>query len=113
MRNKYGAKKVEIDGHLFDSKAESKRYLYLKDLEQKGVIDCLELQPEYVVQEKYRYRGEAIRAIKYRADFRYIDEDGAVIEDVKGFKTEVYKLKKKLFLKYLIENIPGARFIET
>jgi hypothetical protein len=38
-----------------------------------------------------------VRAIKYRADFQYIEGGQIVVEDVKGRKTDVYKLKKKLF----------------
>ena len=44
--------------------------------------------------------GKKERAIKYIADFKYLDivTDEWVIEDVKGTRTEVYKLKRKLFL---------------
>ena len=113
MAMKYGNKKTEVDGIKFDSKKEAERYSVLKELEDSGDIDCLELQPEYVVMEPFRHEGKAIRAIKYIADFRYVDEGGAVVEDVKGFRTEVYKIKRKLFLKYIAENLPGVRFIET
>lgn len=60
----------------------------------------MELQPEFVLQDKYRNgEGKNIRAIKYRADFRYIDmaTGEVVVEDVKGRITDVYGMKKKMF----------------
>ena len=99
-KHKYNAKLVEFDGFKFDSKKELKRYQELKMLEKAGKIKDLKLQPVFILQEGFYYCGKAIRQITYRADFEYVDEDGkVVVEDVKGFKTDVYKLKKKLFLK--------------
>ena len=99
-RHKYNAKKIKIDEIEFDSKKEAKRYLELKMLEKAGKIKDLKLQPAFLLQEGFYYRGKAIRQITYRADFEYVDEKGnKVVEDVKGFKTDVYNLKKKLFLK--------------
>ena len=99
-RHKYNAKKIKIDEIEFDSKKEAKRYLELKMLEKAGKIKNLKLQPLFLLQEGFYYRGKAIRQITYRADFEYVDEKGnKVVEDVKGVKTDVYKLKKKLFLK--------------
>ena len=99
-KHKYNAKKIVIDGIEFDSKKEGKRYQELKMLEKAGKIKDLKLQPVFLLQEGFYYQGKAIRQITYRADFEYVDEKGnRVVEDVKGFKTDVYKLKKKLFLK--------------
>jgi len=99
-KHKYNAKKIIIDGIEFDSKKEAKRYQELKMLEKAGKIKDLQLQPVFLLQEGFYYQGKAIRQITYRADFEYVDEKGnRVVEDVKGFKTDVYKLKKKLFLK--------------
>ena len=99
-RHKYNAKKIVIDGIEFDSKKEAERYLELKMLEKAGKIKDLKLQPAFLLQEGFYYRGKAIRQITYRADFEYVDEKGnKVVEDVKGVETPVYKLKKKLFLK--------------
>lgn len=94
--SKYGNKKVILDGHKFDSQKEAKRYSELLLLEKAGEIYNLRLQPEYVIiPSKGRYR-ETI----YRADFCYDtkkdDYNSFVVEDVKGMKTEVYKIKKKL-----------------
>ena len=100
-RSKYKAKKVIVDGITFDSKKEARRYQELKLLERAGVIKDLSLQPNFLLQDKFKYKGKTERKIEYIADFQYyiIKDKKWVIEDVKGFKTDVYKLKKKLFLK--------------
>ncbi len=101
MRSKYKAKKTLVDGVVFDSKKEAARYQELKLLEKAGVIKDLSLQPNFLLQDKFKYRGKIHRKIEYIADFQYyvVKDKKWVIEDVKGFKTDVYKLKKKLFLK--------------
>lgn len=101
MAHKYHAKKTVIDGITFDSKKEAMRYKELKALERVGKIDMLELQPRFELQESFKHEGKTIRKIEYVADFIYRDLSTLelVVEDVKGVKTDVYKLKKKLFLK--------------
>lgn len=98
---KYKAKKVIVDGITFDSKKEARRYQELKLLERAGVIKGLVLQPCFLLQEKFKYKDKTERKIKYIADFKYLDTKTGkvVVEDVKGYKTDVYKLKRKLFLK--------------
>lgn len=68
-------------------------------MQKAGLIENLELQKEYELQPSFKKRGKTYRKITYRADFTYYDRqrDQIVVEDVKGFKTDVYKLKKKLF----------------
>ncbi len=86
--------KKSIDGHTFDSTGEANRYIELKALESAGVISNLELQPRFILQDKQK----GIRAIEYRADFRYRDIAGLWInEDFKGAETEIFKLKMKIF----------------
>ena len=105
-KSKYSAVKTEINGIKFDSKKEARRYKELKILEKADEIKSLELQPRFLLQEKFKYNGKTIRKIEYIADFRYIDEKGnTIVEDVKGMKTEVYKIKKKIFLKIYGENL--------
>lgn len=96
---KYRAKKTEIDGIKFDSKKEAKRYIALRELEKKGNIEKLMLQPRFLLQEGFRKNGKAYRKIEYVADFMYEQDGKLIIEDVKGMKTDVYKLKQKLFEK--------------
>ena len=100
-RSKYKAKKVVVDGITFDSKKEARRYKELKLLERAGVIKDLVLQPSFLLQDKFKYKDKTEHKIKYIADFKYLDTKTGktVVEDVKGYKTDVYKLKRKLFLK--------------
>ena len=95
--NKYNAEKTVIDGIKFDSKKEARRYAELKLLERAGVISDLKLQPKFVLQEGFRQNGKAYREISYIADFSYVENGKLVVEDTKGFKTEVFKIKEKLF----------------
>ena len=97
-KSKYSNKKALIDGITFDSKKEAKRYTELKILESAGEIINLELQPVYVLQESFKYKGKNIRAIKYIGDFEYVDSKtgNKVLEDTKGFKTKDYLIKVKL-----------------
>ena len=81
-----------IDGHSFDSKKESKRYEKLKEMQQAGLISGLRLQVSF----KLEVSGHLI--CRYRADFAYVQGNRRIIEDVKGMKTPVYELKRKLML---------------
>lgn len=104
--SKYYSKKATIYGIKFDSKKEAKRYTELKLLLDAGKIKDLELQKVFILQDKFKLNGKTRRQITYKADFTYIttSDDKLHVEDVKGFKTDVYRLKKKLFeYKYSIE----------
>ena len=96
-RSKYNAKKTTIDGITFDSKKESERYAELKLLERAGEINNLRLQPRFVLQPAFEKNGKRYRKIEYVADFAYEEGGKTVVEDVKGMKTDVYKIKKKMF----------------
>ena len=95
MRSKYNAKPTVVDGIRFASMAEARRYGELKLLERAGKIDSLELQPKFVLTVN------GVKVATYVADFKY--HAGAwsnpspwIVEDVKGMKTPVYKLKKRM-----------------
>lgn len=97
--SKYHNEKITYQGETFDSKKEFEYYLLLKDREKRGEIKELkrqvtfEIQPGFIMPD-----GKKIRPITYLADFVYTDAktlERKVI-DVKGFRTEVYNLKKKL-----------------
>lgn len=111
-RAKYGNRKVEVDGILFDSKAEARRYQELKLLELGGNIADLKRQPLFVLEEGFRDRnGKHERAITYIADFEYVENGVHVVEDVKSAFTrgdKVYRIKAKLFKK----RFPGIEFRE-
>lgn len=102
--HKYGSKKTEVDGVWFDSKKEADRYRQLKVLERCAHIKNLNLQPAFplIVNETL--------ISTYVADFSYFDmrTKEATVEDTKGLKTPVYRLKKKLF-----EALYGRRILET
>ena len=116
MANKFFAKKVDYDGHRFDSTKEKNRYIELKDLEAKGIIEGLKIQPEYELQEKFKDKqGKAIRNITYKADFCYYDTRTKenIVEDVKSpytAKDKVYRLKMKLFI-YKYKDLTFKEFI--
>lgn len=91
-RNKYGNRKTIVDGITFDSLLEATRYTQLKALERGGLIKDLVLQPVFAIE----LNGKKI--CKYISDFQYYDIEQArtIVEDCKGMKTDVYRLKKKL-----------------
>jgi predicted nucleic acid-binding protein len=97
-RNKFNAKKTEIDGIVFHSRKEAARYSQLKLYEKGGLITDLRLQVSYELIPKLVINGKTERAIKYIADFVYIDTvySTEIVEDVKGMITDVFKLKYRL-----------------
>lgn len=98
---KYHNKRTTVDGITFDSKKEAQRYSELKILERGGKISQLVLQPRFELQESFKKNGKTYRKIEYVADFMYRDNEKnvTIVEDVKGVKTDVYKLKRKMFEK--------------
>ena len=97
--NKYRNKKVIVDGEEFGSKKEGNRYKELRLLERAGEISNLELQPRFLLQDKFKKNGKTYRKIEYVADFKYIENGKKIVEDVKGIQTDVFKLKHKIFEK--------------
>lgn len=96
--NKYGAKKVTYDDITFDSQAEYRRYLWLKDEEAQGNIHGLAVHISYELEPVVMLGKKKLRAITHEVDFVYFDESGArVAEDVKGVATALWKLKYNLF----------------
>lgn len=89
-RGKYGNRKAEEDGYKFDSIAELDRYRELRAMQKCGLISRLEVHPvlSFVIDK--------VRIFKYIADFTYVENSEACIEDVKGVETDVFKLKFKL-----------------
>jgi len=96
---KYRAVKTVVDGHTFDSKREAERYMELKLLVKAGLIKNLDLQPSFPLQDGFTCKGKKYRPIIYKADFGYIENGEYVVEDVKGMETDVFKLKRKMFIK--------------
>lgn len=110
--NKYHAKKIEVDGEIFDSKREAARYIELQYLQRAGKISGLQRQKKFVlVPAQYepettgprggKIKGKLLeREVAYYADFVYFDEEEKdfVIEDTKGVRTKDYIIKRKLML---------------
>lgn len=110
--SKYGARKVEVDGIVFDSKKEAHRYGELKVMAKAGLITGLELQKKFVLIPAQREpdtigkRGGRIKGklleheVAYYADFYYFDcmSQEWVCEDTKGMRTPEYIIKRKLLL---------------
>ena len=104
--NKYGNKKVYLDGHRFDSKKERDRYTVLKSLEKAGKISELKLQVPFDLIPTLKHNGKTLKKIIYKADFTYTMNGETIVEDVKGFETDVFKLKMRL----LLLNYPEINF---
>lgn len=96
--SKYHNQKTVIDGITFDSKHEGHRYWELKMMERAGEIRDLQLQYPFELLPAQKEGKKCVeRAVKYVADFVYYDKNGnLVVEDAKGVKTELYRLKKKM-----------------
>ncbi len=92
FRNKYGAKRTNG----YHSAREAKRAAELKLLERSGEITDLREQVEYILIPKQI--GE--RSCKYIADFSYKDVASGVtvVEDCKGFRDPIYRIKRKMML---------------
>ena len=98
-KNKYNNTKVEYKGIKFDSIKEMKHYQLLEYRQKIGEIKDLKLQVPYELIPKYKIDNKTIRKCVYLADFTYVStkDDKLHVIDAKGFRTEVYKLKKKMF----------------
>ncbi len=96
-KSKYHNKKIVIGNMIFDSQAEASYYCTLKMWQDKGIICNLQLQPRYLLQEAFDKNGKHYRKIEYIADFEYKQDGETRVIDVKGMKTDVFKLKQKLF----------------
>ena len=100
---KYHNKIKEFNGIVFDSIKECERYKDLLILEKAGEIRDLRRQVRFELLPKMKGKNRNERAVHYVADFTYYRKnphgaDEYVVEDVKGMRTEVYKLKRKLML---------------
>lgn len=99
--NKYNSKKTVVDGQMFDSKKEANRYQELLLLEKAGVIKDLRTQVKFklIPAQRDEATGKVVeRECSYKADFVYEEDGKTVVEDVKGFRTKEYVIKRKLML---------------
>ena len=93
-KSKYGNKRTKVNNITFASKHEAERYAELRLLEKAGEITALMLQVKFVLIKASAINNEGY----YLADFVYFNTKtrSFVVEDAKGMKTEIYKIKKKL-----------------
>jgi hypothetical protein len=89
-RSKYRNVPTVVDGTRFHSKREAARWSELRLLERAGKVAALERQVAYPVVMN------GVKVCSWLADFRYREAGETVVEDVKGCKTPLYRLKKKL-----------------
>ena len=104
--SKYHNKKVFYGDILFDSKKECNYFYKLKLMENTGMIKDLKRQVPFELIPTYKINNRTVRKMQYIADFTYIttNDNKLHIVDTKGYRTEVYKLKKKIFeYKYKME----------
>ena len=97
MSRKYHNEPIAADGYTFDSRAEYRRYLWLRQAWMDGDIDGLKVHPVYVLLDACTVRGKQQSAVRYEADFEYTQAGALVTEDVKGVFTAVARIKCKLF----------------
>lgn len=83
---------------IFDSIKEADYFDKLHLELRAGIIKNLDLQPQFEIIPKFTYGDTKYSKIKYIADFSYIKNGDFFVVDVKGFKTDVYKIKIRLFL---------------
>lgn len=105
MANKNNARKVTIDGIVFDSKKEGRRYEQLKLQEESGEISDLQYHVKFpLIPKQKRSDGTTERAVFYIADFVYEKQGEKVVEDAKGYRNPsastyaLFVLKRKLML---------------
>lgn len=98
MKNKFNAKKITIDGVVFDSQKEGRYYQRLKLL--KMARDTNNRPKEIIFQPRYDIIVNNIKIGFYKADFKVIYPNRTEIIDVKGLRKgsayQLFRLKKKL-----------------
>ena len=83
----------------FDSRKEERRFQELSLLQKAGKITGLKRQVPYLLIPAQYIDGKCVeRSVSYTADFVYREGGNLVVEDVKGFQTQEYKIKRKLML---------------
>lgn len=94
---------VNIKTEGYDSKFEAERARELNLLQKSGLISNLREKETFILQDGFTYVGydrklHKCRPITYTPDFIYNEGSKIIVEDTKGIETEVFKLKRKLFM---------------
>jgi len=109
-RSKYGNTRCEWNGNVYRSKREMERHKELLLMEKAGLIKDLWREQSFELVRSVKFQGaaRATPALRYVADFTYFQDGRDVVEDCKGVRTPVYKIKRHLMLALL-----GIEVIET
>ena len=98
FRSKYRNTPLETPDGRFDSQKEYKRWCVLKMMAKSGLIKNLTRQKKYILIPRQKANGRTVNECYYIADFVYEENGVMIVEDCKGVKTDVYRIKKKLML---------------
>ena len=99
--NKYHNKKIPTPDGIFDSKYEYEEWCRLKLLERGKIVSGLRRQVPFELIPSINTRQGVLRKILYIADLVYQEGIRWYAVDTKGFETDTYIIKKRLFiLKY-------------
>ncbi len=104
-RSKYHSKKCDC-GSKHDSLKECRRSHDLQMMQRSGLISDLQEQVPFVLLPKHFLYGRTRPAVRYYADFTYMEKGIKVIEDTKSpaTRTGLWMLKMRLMMeKYGIE----------
>lgn len=116
-KSKYRNERTETDGYQFASKKEAKFYVELRLRERAGDVKNIRIQPRYALYaltldgaDLHNCNAGCVSQRRqlvadYVADFEFEESDrgyggitwSRVVVDVKGLRTAIYKLKKRLF----------------
>lgn len=97
--NKLNARKKTIDGITFDSGLEADYYVYLKEQKANNLIYDFQVKPDtYELVPEFTKNGKKYNRVTYTPDFKiYESPSKFYLVDTKGFRTDVFIIKNKLF----------------
>lgn len=107
-KSKYGSRKIELDGEKYRSLRECDRHRKLMLFERAGLLANLRREVPFVLAPSVKIAGRTKPALRYFADFVYERSGRTVVEDCKGVRTAVYRIKL-----HLMATVHGVEILET
>lgn len=99
------AKPTEYNGVKYRSKLESE---FAKVFDESGIP--FKYEPfKITLIPSFKYLGQTIRDVSYTPDFVVYNN---IIIEAKGFPNDAYPLRKKMVLKYIVDNNYNYEFYE-
>lgn len=95
-RPKYGNQYTVVDGITFDSKREARHWQELRLRERAGEISGLRRQVPFVLAQSVVLSGRKKPALRWIADFVYVENGVQVVADSKGVETDTFRIKRHL-----------------